>query len=90
MRVLKKLVYGFELPMLVLLTILTLFGRQWIFVTFPLLKPLCWLTHPNKIDTVYLVPVGMNTSGDVENKEVDVFFVHSTGFVGPGGWNYTM
>jgi hypothetical protein len=32
----------------------------------------------------------MNTSGDVENKEVDVFFVHSTGFVGPGGWNYTM
>ena len=105
MRVLKKFVYWFVLPIVVLLIILTLFGRQWVFSylsppeTFVLAdaptapdydNAYFWVAHPNKIDTSDLVPVGINTSGDMENKEVDVFFVHSTGFVGPGGWNSTM
>ena len=105
MRVLKKFVYWFVLPIVVLLIILILFGRQWVFSylsppeTFVLAdaptapdydNAYFWVANPNKIDTSDLVPVGINTSGDMENKEVDVFFVHSTGFVGPGGWNSTM
>jgi hypothetical protein len=105
MRVLKKVVYWFVLPIVVLLIILTLFGRQWVFSylsppeTFVLAdaptapdydNAYFWVALPNKIDTSDLVPVGMDTRGDEENKEVDVFFVHSTGFVGPGGWNSTM
>jgi hypothetical protein len=48
------------------------------------------VAHPEKSDTSDLVPVGVDTSGDIAEKAVDVFFVHSTGFVGPGGWNSTM
>jgi hypothetical protein len=48
-----------------------------------------WLTHI-KNDISGSVPVIVNTSGVSANKTVDVFFVHSAGFVGPGSWNSNM
>jgi len=105
MRLLKKFFLWFVLPVVSLLIILTLFGRQWL-VTY--LSPpdsfvladapaapdfdnqYFWVAHPDKSDTSDLVPVGIDTSGDLVDKAVDVFFVHSTGFVGPGGWNSSM
>jgi hypothetical protein len=48
------------------------------------------VAHPDKSDTSDLVPVGIDTRSDIADKAVDVFFVHSTGFVGPGGWNSSM
>ena len=105
MRLLKKFIYWFVLPVVGLLIILILFGRQWVFSylsppdTFVLAdapnppdfdNQYFWVAHPDKKDTSDLVPVGIDTSGDIADKEVDVFFVHSTGFVGPGGWNSTM
>lgn len=49
-----------------------------------------WASLPTKQDTADLVPVGLGQSNDMEDKQVDVFFVHSTGYVGPGGWNSNM
>jgi hypothetical protein len=46
--------------------------------------------HPHENDISDLVPVIANTRGDSANKTVDVFFVHSAGFVGPGSWNSNM
>jgi len=105
MRVLKKFVYWFVLPVVALLIILILFGRQWVFSylsppeTFVLAdapaapdyeNAYFWVTHPDKEDTSDLVPLALDISDDLADKAVDVFFVHSTGFVGPGGWNSTM
>jgi hypothetical protein len=82
-----------------------MFGRQWVFsylsppdvfiLTDAPSAPdfnnkYFWVAHPDKSDTSDLVPFGVDTSGDTINKAVDVFFVHSTGFVGPGGWNSSM
>jgi hypothetical protein len=101
----KKVVYWFVLPVVALLIILILFGRQWVFnylsppETFVLGdappapnydNAYFWVAHPDKKDTSDLVPMTLDISGDLANKDVDVFFVHSTGFVGPGGWNSTM
>lgn len=105
MRLLKTFFFWFVLPIAGLLIILILFGRQWVFMylsppeSFVLAdapkapdfnNQYFWVAHPDKSDTSDLVPVGVDTSGDIINKAVDVFFVHSTGFVGPGGWNATM
>ncbi|WP_339723409.1 DUF3089 domain-containing protein [uncultured Paraglaciecola sp.] len=105
MRSLKKIVYWLVLPLVALFIILFLFGRQWVFsylsppATFVLADAPAapdytngyfWVAHPEKSDTSDLVPKGLSTKDDVTEKEVDVFFVHSTGFVGPGGWNSTM
>ncbi|WP_293746449.1 DUF3089 domain-containing protein [uncultured Paraglaciecola sp.] len=105
MRSLKKFVYWFVLPVVALLIILILFGRQWV---FSYLSPpenfvladapaapdynnaYFWVAHPDKSDTSDLVPTTLDISDDLADKTVDVFFVHSTGFVGPGGWNSTM
>ena len=104
-RLLKKLFIWFMLPVLGIIIVMVLFGRQWI---FNYLSPpdnfvlahapqapnfndeYFWVAHPNKDDTSDLVPVGIDTNDDLDDKMVDVFFVHSTGFVGPGGWNSTM
>lgn len=105
MRLLKKFFFWFVLPVVGLLIVLISFGRQWAFSylsppdTFVLADaPLApdytndyfWVAHPDKRDTADLVPKGVDTSDDLTVKAVDVFFVHSTGFVGPGGWNSTM
>jgi pimeloyl-ACP methyl ester carboxylesterase len=105
MRVVKKIVYWFVLPVVALLIILILFGRQWVFSylsppeTFVLSEAppapdydnaYFWVAHPDKNDTSDLVPTALSTRDDLTDKAVDVFFVHSTGFVGPGGWNSTM
>ena len=97
MRLFKKCVFWFVLPLVGLLIILILFGRQWVFSylsppdTFVLAdapaapdfdNQYFWVAHPDKKDTSDLVPIGIDTSGDITNKAVDVFFVHSTGFVG--------
>lgn len=49
-----------------------------------------WLAHPDKADTADLIPQGIDVSEDLAEPPVDVFFIHSTGYVGPGGWNSTM
>lgn len=49
-----------------------------------------WFAHPNIQDTSDLIPSNADTSNDLTNKPVDVFFIHSTGYVGPGGWNSNM
>jgi hypothetical protein len=105
MRLLKTFFFWFVLPVVGLLIIFILFGRQMVFGylsppdTFVLAdapkapdfeNKYFWVAHPDKSDTSDLVPIGIDTSGDIANKEVDVFFVHSTGFVGPGGWNSSM
>jgi pimeloyl-ACP methyl ester carboxylesterase len=102
---LKKFIYWFVLPVVALVIILILFGRQWVFSylsppeTFVLAdaptapdynNAYFWVAHPDKKDTSDLVPMELDISDDLANKDVDVFFVHSTGFVGPGGWNSTM
>lgn len=105
MTLLKKLVYWFVLPVVAVLIILVLFGRQWVFSylsppeTFVLAdappapdynNAYFWVAHPDKSDTSDLVPTGLGISADIVDKSVDVFFIHSTGFVGPGGWNSSM
>jgi hypothetical protein len=105
MKLLKTFFFWFVLPVVGLLIIFILFGRQMVFGylsppdTFVLAdapkapdfeNKYFWVAHPDKSDTSDLVPIGIDTSGDIANKEVDVFFVHSTGFVGPGGWNSSM
>ena len=105
MRLFKKSFFWIVLPILGLFITLLLFGRQWVFSylsppdNFVLAdapkapdfdKEYFWVAHPDKNDTSDLVPDGIDTSGDITNKYVDVFFVHSTGFVGPGGWNSSM
>ena len=105
MRLFKKFFFGLVLPILVLSILLVLFGRQWVFSYlsppdhFVLAdapkspefdNEYFWVAHPEQNDTSDLVPVSIDTSGDIANKTVDVFFVHSTGFVGPGGWNSNM
>lgn len=105
MRLFKKFFIRFVLTVVCLLIILILFGQKWVINylsppdTFILAdapkapefdNEYFWVAHPDKNDTSDLVPIGIDTSGDIANKEVDVFFVHSTGFVGPGGWNSSM
>jgi pimeloyl-ACP methyl ester carboxylesterase len=105
MQLFKRFVYWLGLPVVALLILLILFGRQWV---FSYLSPpdvfiladappapdfnnkYFWVAHPDKSDTSDLVPIGVDTSDDIINKAVDLFFVHSTGFVGPGGWNSSM
>jgi hypothetical protein len=105
MKLLKNLFFWFVLPVASLIIMLILFGRQMVFGylsppdSFVLAdapkapdfdNEYFWVAHPDKSDTSDLVPVGIDTSGDIANKDIDVFFVHFTGFVGPGGWNSTM
>ena len=105
MRLFKKSFFWIVLPILGLFITLLLFGRQWVFSylsppdSFVLAdapkapdfdNEYFWVAHPDKNDTSDLVPDGIDTSGDITHKSVDVFFVHSTGFVGPGGWNSSM
>lgn len=49
-----------------------------------------WISLPSIQDTADLIPPNANTKQDLTDKSVDVFFVHSTGYVGPGGWNSNM
>jgi len=49
-----------------------------------------WVSHINKADTSDLIPDEVDVSNDLSDKPANVFFVHSTGYVGPGGWNSTM
>jgi pimeloyl-ACP methyl ester carboxylesterase len=49
-----------------------------------------WIASPSMTDTSDLVPPNANIQNDLSDKPVDVFFVHSTGYVGPGGWNSNM
>lgn len=49
-----------------------------------------WVAHPDKRDTSDLIPPGIATEDDLNPAPVDVFFVHSTGYVGPGHWNSNM
>jgi hypothetical protein len=49
-----------------------------------------WFAHLDIQDTSDLIPANANVSADLANKPVDVFFIHSTGYVGPGGWNSNM
>lgn len=105
MRSIKKFFYWFVLPVVALLIILILFGRQWVISylsppeTFVMAdappapdynNAYFWVAHPDKSDTSDLVPIELDISADIAEKGVDVFFIHSTGFVGPGGWNSTM
>jgi hypothetical protein len=105
MQSLKRFVYWLVLPVVALLILLILFGRQWVFsyLSPPDIfvvadapkapefdKEYFWVAHPDINDTSDLVPISIDTSGDITDKTVDVFFIHSTGFVGPGGWNSTM
>lgn len=49
-----------------------------------------WIALPQIKDTADLVPPNADTLDDFIDKQVDVFFIHSTGYVGPGGWNSDM
>lgn len=49
-----------------------------------------WVSLPEKQDTADLVPPNIDQASDLADYPVDVFFVHSTGYFGPGGWNSTM
>jgi pimeloyl-ACP methyl ester carboxylesterase len=49
-----------------------------------------WVSLPNKADTADLIPPNIDLSKDLDDRPVDVFFIHSTGYFGPGGWNSTM
>jgi hypothetical protein len=49
-----------------------------------------WAALPDKQDTSDLIPANANVNVDLADKPVDVFFIHSTGYVGPGGWNSNM
>lgn len=49
-----------------------------------------WIAAPSMTDTSDLIPPNADTKHDLLDKPVDVFFVHSTGYVGPGGWNSNM
>jgi hypothetical protein len=49
-----------------------------------------WAAHPSSADTSDLIPSNADLSADLATKPVDVFFVHSTGYVGPGKWNSNM
>jgi hypothetical protein len=49
-----------------------------------------WVAHPDKMDTSDLIPVGLAGTNDLNPAPIDVFFVHSTGYVGPGHWNSNM
>lgn len=49
-----------------------------------------WLAHPAKQDSSDLMPANIDKTKDLVDKPVDVFFIHSTGYVGPGGWNSNM
>lgn len=49
-----------------------------------------WIAHPNIQDSSDLVPPNIDKSTDILDQPVDVFFIHSTGYVGPGGWNSNM
>lgn len=105
MKLLKKIVLWFVFPIAAILLVLAVFGQQWVlrYLSPPPDFVLAaapeapdydnayfWVAHPDKSDTSDLVPLGVDTRADLIPKEVDVFFVHSTGYVGPGGWNSTM
>lgn len=49
-----------------------------------------WFASPYKKDTSDLIPPNVDTSFDLADKPVDVFFIHPTGYFGPGEWNSTM
>lgn len=49
-----------------------------------------WISLPDKSDSADLTPPNAETNSDITDPEIDVFFVHSTGYVGPGGWNSNM
>lgn len=49
-----------------------------------------WISRPDIKDGADLVPPNAYTGNDLNDTPVDVFFVHSTGYVGPGGWNSNM
>lgn len=49
-----------------------------------------WASLPSKQDTADLMPANIDREKDLLDQPVDVFFIHSTGYVGPGGWNSTM
>ena len=102
---LKTFICWLVLPVVALLIIFILFGRQWVFSYLPPPETFVladapaapdynnayfWVAHPDKKDTSDLVPMELDISDDLANKDVDVFLVHSTGFVGPAGWNSTI
>lgn len=49
-----------------------------------------WIAHPDRSDASDLIPPNVDTNNDSTEALIDVFFVHSTGYVGPGGWNSNM
>lgn len=49
-----------------------------------------WLATPEKEDGTDLIPPNVVREQDLTNKPVDVFFIHPTGYFGPGEWNSTM
>lgn len=49
-----------------------------------------WISLPDKSDSADLIPPNAFTDEDIHLPQVDVFFIHSTGYVGPGGWNSNM
>ncbi len=49
-----------------------------------------WVAHADIQDSSDLIPPNISTEYDLSEQPVDVFFVHSTGYVGPGSWNSTM
>lgn len=49
-----------------------------------------WPASPFKKNPSNLVPPNIDQSKDLADKPVDVFFIHPTGYFGPGGWNSTM
>lgn len=53
-------------------------------------KDYFWLAHHGKADSSDLIPALVDRQDDLSDKPVDVFFIHSTGYVGPGDWNSTM
>ena len=103
MKKVFKLLLWLFLVLAVVVGILAVFGKQWVlaYMSPPAVfelqdappapdysKPYFWVAHPDKKDTGDLIPPGISTATDLSG--VNVFFVHSTGYVGPGGWNSNM
>jgi hypothetical protein len=103
MKKVVKFILWLLLAVAILVGILTLFAKQWVLAymspsaVFELQdappapnysEPYFWVAHPDKQDTSDLIPPGIKQDDDLSG--VNVFFVHSTGYVGPGGWNSNM
>jgi hypothetical protein len=103
MKKVFKYILWLLLIIVVIIGILAAFGKQWVIAymsppaTFELKdspappdynNPYYWVAHPDKQDTSDLIPPGISQDTDLSG--VNVFFVHSTGYVGPGGWNSNM